>query len=131
MISKIEITGRKNYEVSDELSKYIRAKIGKLDKYMNRHARKTVFAEVKLAEGTSKTKNRNMCEVILHMPGDRLTASESTINMFAAVDIVEAKLKNQLRKVKDKSDKAKKADRKGSFRRIRSMASKDFWGSQN
>jgi len=131
MISKIEITGRKNYEVSEDLTKYIRSKIGKLDKYMSRQVRKSVFAEVKLTEGDTKTKNRNKCEVILHIPGDRVAASEATINMFAAVDIVEAKLKNQLRRRKDKKMRAKKGDRKSSFRRIRSLASRDFWGSQN
>ncbi len=131
MIGKIEITGRKKYEVSDDLAKYIRAKIGKLDKYMTRKARKTVSAEVKLTEGDTKTKNRNKCEVILHVPGDKIAASEATINMFAAVDIVEAKLKNRLRRQKDKKMRQKKGDRKGAFSRIRSRASRDFWGSQN
>ena len=48
MITKIEITGIGDYEVSEDLDKYIRAKIGKLDKYMSRKYRKSVHAEVKL-----------------------------------------------------------------------------------
>lgn len=131
MISNIEITGRNGYEVSDDLEKYVRAKIGKLDKYMTRHARKSVHAEVKLGEEGAKTRRRNKCEVILDMPGDKMIASESTINMFAAVDIVEAKLKNRLRRQKDKLMRSRRGDRKGAFDRIRARASKDFWGSQN
>jgi putative sigma-54 modulation protein len=131
MIKNIEITGRNKYEVSDDLDKYVRNKIGKLDKYMSRQARKNVSAEVKLTEGETKTKNRNKCEVILHIPGDRVTASEATINMFAAVDIVEAKLKNQLRRQKEKSVRKKKGDRKKVFGRIRDKEARDFWGSQD
>ncbi len=131
MINNIEITGRNNYEVSEDLAKYVRTKIGKLDKYMTRQARKSVHAEVKLGESGSKSKNRNKCEAILDMPGEKITASESTINMFAAVDIVEAKLKNQLRRQKEKRMRARKGDRKSAFSRIRARASRDFWGSQN
>ena len=98
---------------------------------MTRQARKNVHAEVKLGEEGGKGANRNKCEVILDMPGEKMVASEQTINMFAAVDIVEAKLKNQLRRRKDKKMRAKKGNRKQSFGRIRNMASRDFWGSQN
>lgn len=130
MISKIDITGI-SYDVSDDLDKYIRSKIGKLDKYIPRSHRKSVFAEVKLSENDSKNQNRNKCEVILHVYGELMTAKESTINMFAAVDIVEAKLKSQLRKYKDKRLQKRKNNRKGAFGKIRGMASKDFWGSQD
>ncbi len=130
MITRIEITGI-SYEVSPDLDKYIRSKIGKLDKYLPRSQRKSVHAEVKLSENDSKNSDRNKCEVILHVYGELMTAKESTINMFAAVDIVEAKLKSQLRKHKDKRLQKRKTNRKGSFSKIRGMASKDFWGSQN
>ena len=36
------------------------------------------------------------------MPQDNITVKESTLNMFAAVDIVEAKLRNQLKKYKER-----------------------------
>lgn len=131
MINNIEITGRNKYEVSEDLEKYVRSKIGKLDKYMTRQSRKNVRAEVKLGEEGGKTKNRNKCEVILDMPGEKMVASEQTINMFAAVDIVEAKLKNRLRRQKDKMERKRKGDRKSAFGRVRKMASRDYWGSQN
>lgn len=98
MISRVDITGI-HYEVGEDLKKYINKKIGKLDRFVPRHARQSLHAEVKLAELKTKT-NRNKCEVILHLPEKQLTATESTVNMFAAVDVVETKLKNQLKKYK-------------------------------
>ena len=100
MITQLEISGLQ-MEVSDELQKYIQKKIGRLDLYMSAHARKTVHAEVKVKEAKSKDKKECICEVVLHLPKETLTAKDSTINMFAAVDVVEAKLKNQLKKYKE------------------------------
>ncbi len=101
MIKKIDISGI-HFEVKDELHKYVVKKIGKLDQYVSRHARLSMRAEVKLKEAKIKTKKECTCEVILHLPNDRITAKETTINMFAAVDIVTAKLKNQLKRYAEK-----------------------------
>jgi putative sigma-54 modulation protein len=100
MIKQIDIVGD-GLELKDDLKKYITKKVGKLDRYIPRHARKSAHAEVKIREVTHKTKNGTYeCEVLLHLPTEQLTAKEATINMFAAVDIVETKLKNQLYKYK-------------------------------
>jgi len=101
MIQNIAITGV-DADVTDELERYINKKIGKLDKYLKREVRDSVRADVKLRESNKSTAKKCTAEVILHIPGTRLTASESTVNMFAAVDIVEAKLQNQLKKHKEK-----------------------------
>jgi putative sigma-54 modulation protein len=101
MIKKMEIEGI-HTEVSEDLRKYVTRKIGKLDKYMPRHARESAHAEVKLKEVTSKKKNQYTCEVILHLPHENIMTKETTLNIFAAVDIVETKLKNQLKKYKEK-----------------------------
>ena len=98
MITQIDITGI-HYEAKDEIKKYVRKKIGKLDRFVPRHARKSIKAEVVLQELKTKS-DRNQCEVILHLPEQILTAKDSTVNMFAAVDIVEKKMKNQLNKYK-------------------------------
>ena len=102
MIKHIAVAGIQT-EVSKDLEKYIQKKIGKLDRHLKKHLRESVRADVKLKESIS-TKNgkKCTCEVILHVDGSRLTATESTLNMFAAVDIVEAKLQNQLKKYKEK-----------------------------
>lgn len=100
MIQKFEINGV-HAVLTDDLKKYITKKIGKLDRYLPRHARESAHAEVFVKEVMIKTKKECVCEVVLHVPGTVITTKESTINMFAAVDIVEAKLKNQLKKYKE------------------------------
>lgn len=105
MIKHIDITAaQKDYVVDETLTKYIAKKIGKLDRHLKRRDRESVRADVKLGESISKKSGKKCtCEVILHLPGTKLTAAESTINMFAAVDIVEQKLQNQLKKHKDRN----------------------------
>lgn len=100
MIQKLEINGVHTV-LTDDLKKYITKKIGKLDRYMPRHARESAHAEVFVKERMIKAKKECLCEVVLHLPSSTITTKEATINMFAAVDIVEAKLKNQLKKYKD------------------------------
>ncbi len=99
MIKKLEINGV-HAVVTDRLHKYVLKKIGKLDTYMTRHVRESAHAEVKLKESKAKDKNQCTCEVIMHLPKEVLRVQETTLNMYAAVDIVEAKLKNQLKKYK-------------------------------
>lgn len=115
MITHIDITGI-HYEVSDDLKKYITKKIGKLDRFVSRHARKTIKADVRLTERKTKT-DKNKCEIIIHLPEQQITAKEATINMFAAVDIVETKLKSQLKKYKGTRG-GDKQDHRGKLRRL-------------
>lgn len=100
MIQKFEISGV-HTELSEDIKKYARKKIGKLDKYMTRNVAKAAHAEVILKEAMRKTRKECTAEVVLHLPHETITTKETTINMFAAVDIVEAKLKNQLKKYKE------------------------------
>lgn len=129
MISNIEVTGI-HFEMDPDLEKYARTKISKLDRYMPRPARRSVRAEVKLIQDRSNKKNKNTCEVVLHLPGGEHMAKESTVNMYAAIDIVETKLRNQLRKYKEKHAQHR-APRKDMLRKFRRLADKDFWGRQN
>lgn len=100
MIKKLEISAQ-HTKLTPELKKYITRKIGRLDRYVSRHTRESVHAEVKLKESKAKDKKQFTCAVVLHLPHEVLDAHETTINMFAAVDIVETKLKGQLKKYKD------------------------------
>lgn len=100
MIASIDITGIK-YNVNDKTQKYVIEKVGKLDKYLPSHARKSVAADVKLREVNRDHGNKYEAEVIIQVPGKVITAKDSTLNMMAAIDIVEAKLVAQLRKYKD------------------------------
>jgi len=100
MIERLEINGI-HTDVGDDLRKYVNKKIGKLDKYIPRRARESAHAEVKLKSANSKGKKQYTCEVILTLPNDVITTKETTLNMFAAIDIVETKLKNQLKRYKE------------------------------
>lgn len=100
MIASIDITGIK-YTVNDKTQKYVMDKVGKLDKYIPSHARRTITADVKLREVNRDHGNKYEAEVILHVPDKTITAKDTTLNMMAAIDIVEAKLIAQLRKYKD------------------------------
>ena len=99
MIASIDITGI-GYEVNDQVRKYVTRKVSKLDKYLPRHARRTVTADVKLRQVNRDHGNKYEAEIIITVPDKRMTAKDSTVNMFAAIDIVEAKLVTQLRKYK-------------------------------
>lgn len=100
MIDSIEITGVK-YDVDETTRKYVTKKIGRLDRYLPRHARKSARAEVKLRQINEAHGNKYEAEVILHVPDAILTAKDSTLNILAAVDIVEAKVVAQLHKYKE------------------------------
>lgn len=102
MIKKLEITGV-HMKVDDKLKTYATRKIGRLDRFIPRKAREAAHAEILIKDNPQqkKSKKEYTCEVILRLPGDTITVSEATMNAFAAVDIVENKLKNQLKKYKE------------------------------
>lgn len=98
---KLEINGV-HTKVDDDLKKYINKKIGSMDRYMNAKVRESAMGEVFIKEKKIKTKKECTCEVVLKLPKETITTKETTMNVYAAVDIVETKLKNQLKKYKDK-----------------------------
>lgn len=100
MIQSIAISGVK-YEPDDQMKRYVMRKIGQLDRFLPRHARKSATVEVKLRQVNRDHGNKYEAEIILTVPDKKLTAKDSTLNMFAAIDIVEHKLASQLRKYKD------------------------------
>lgn len=102
MIRAIEISGIQ-YEVDDTTKRYVAKKIGRLDRYLPRHARKSVTADVKLRQANHDHGNKYEAEVILNLPDKVIMAKDYTVNVLAAIDIVEAKIVTQLRKYKQAS----------------------------
>lgn len=88
-------------DLDAKIQKYVTAKLNKLEKYLPRHARESAHAEVFLKERKIKTRKECTCEVVLHLPKETIRTEETTMNIYAAVDIVEAKLRNQLKKYKE------------------------------
>jgi putative sigma-54 modulation protein len=119
MIKNISMSGLHGYELDEATKRYVRRKIGRLDRYLPRHARKTLHMEVKLKQVNRSHGNKYECDVILRAPHHTLAAKESTVNMLAAVDIVEEKIKNQLKKYKAESTSQRRGARRllGRFRR--------------
>jgi len=100
MITQIKVTGIA-YEVDEATHKYAVKKVGRLDRYLPKHSLKSVTAEVKLAQVDHDYGNKYQAEIILNVPGKVITAKDSTGNILAAVDIVEAKIQAQLREYKE------------------------------
>ncbi len=100
MIASIDITGIQ-YNVSEKMQKYVTDRVGKLDRYVPAHARKSLVADVKLRQVNRDHGNKYEAEIILKVPEKTIIAKDTTMNMHAAIDIVEAKLIAQLRKYKD------------------------------
>lgn len=103
MLKRFEINGVHTV-VDSKLKAYVTKKIGGLDRYLSRHSRISAHGEVILREGEGKSKqaDRYTCEVVLRLPHQTIVIKENAPNMYAAVDIVEAKLKQQLQKYKDR-----------------------------
>lgn len=100
MNKKLEITGV-HYDVDEDIRKYIDKKLTKLFRYAGRKSQDSVRASVKLKQAPSKDKRQSTCEVIMKLPHETITVSETTTNMHASFDVVHMKLKNQLKKYKE------------------------------
>ena len=99
MLNITDITGIK-YEIDEQTRKYAEKRIGRLERYLPRHARKSATAEVKLKQIDKSHGNKYEAEVILFVPDKKLTAKDTSSNILAAIDIIEAKLAGQLRRYK-------------------------------
>lgn len=100
MINRLDIT--QVHATADEaLQKYLRRKIGHLDRFLPRHAQDSAHAEIRLKESKARDKKGSTCEVTLHLPHEVINVSETTVNMYAAVDIVELKLRQRIIKYKE------------------------------
>lgn len=100
MIKQLQISGI-HLEVGDELKRYVAKKIGKLDRFVPRALQESVHVDVKLMSAKAKDKSDRTCEVIVRLPHEQLTVKETTINIYAAIDIAETKLRGQLKRYKE------------------------------
>ena len=116
MIEKIEISGN-GYKIEDPFEKYTKKRIGKLDRYLPRNSKKDVVCKVNVREIGKGDKFE--IAVAMEVPGGKvLAARDECSNVFAGVDLVEAKLMGQIRsyKVEVQSHRQKRS-LKNLFRR--------------
>jgi len=95
MNEQIQITGI-SYEVDEATKRYANKRVERLFRYLPKHAKKSVSAEVKLEQVNHDHGNKYKVEIIINVPGKVITASDSTVNIIAAIDIVDAKIKPQI-----------------------------------
>ena len=100
MIENIDISGS-NYDVEESLQKYVQKRIGKLDRYLPRQNRKDLVAKVVVTQVNRDHGNKYEISATLDIPGGKvLNAKDEASNVFAGVDILEAKLTGQIRRFK-------------------------------
>jgi putative sigma-54 modulation protein len=100
---KSELTAR-NFEIDEKMKEYVQQKIGGLEKYLPRRSREEASANIILENDPSGHEdNRYVCEVVVSVGSTTMVSREATVNFYAAIDIVEAKLKAQLAKYKEKN----------------------------
>ena len=101
MIQRFEVSGV-HVEVTKELKAYVHKKIGKLEDYIPRYARKVARIEVKLKDEKKKSAQQFACEIVMHLPKENLATSAAGASLEAAIDEAEDTLRLQLKKYKEK-----------------------------
>lgn len=100
MIEKIDINGN-DYKVEESFRKYVDKRIGKLDKYLPRGSKKDVICKVVVnGIGKGKTEKYEISAAMELTGGKVIAARDECSNVFAGVDLVEAKLMGQIRRYK-------------------------------
>lgn len=99
-MQQLEITGV-HMQVSDDLRKYITKKMSRLERFAPKAARESMRIVVAVSEAKKRSGKECICEATLHLPHEVFNVKEGTVNIFAAVDITEEKLKQHLRKYKE------------------------------
>jgi ribosomal subunit interface protein len=87
-------------EIDERTRKYVAKKCAKLIDYIPRKSREAAFASVKIEQVNQKNNNKYEAEIVLTLPDKQLVAKDTAPNALAAVDIVEAKLRGQIRRYK-------------------------------
>ena len=100
MIEKIDISGS-NYKVSESFQKYTIKHLGKLDRYLPHSSKKDVVIKVVVTEVNRDHGNKYELSAAMEIPGGKVIASKDECsNIFAGIDIIEAKLTGQIRRYK-------------------------------
>lgn len=94
-----------HFEADDEIKNYATEKIEGLERF----DKEIVLADIHLESAPGDTANvRFLCKVNMEVPGGKVLYAEAKAqDMFAAVDMVEEKLIQQIKKQKQKGSKKK------------------------
>ncbi len=104
MIEKVELSGSNNYKINDNFRKYAIKRIAKLDRYLPRGNKKDVIAKIIISEVNREHGNKYEISTTLEITGGKVIfAKDECSNVFAGIDILEAKLTGQIRRFKIES----------------------------
>lgn len=100
MIEKIEMSGN-GYKIESSFKKYAEKRIGKLDRYLPRGSKKDVVVKLVVSEIGKNKSDKYEISVAMDIPGGKVIAArDECSNVFAGVDLLEAKLLGQIRRYK-------------------------------
>lgn len=105
---KISVKGR-GMTVTKALQEYLEEKMGKVAKIVGNVDR---LEAVFIKQPSKNSGEDHKIEVTLHSPQAVLRAEETTVSMYASIDIAATKLERQARKLKDR--RSRKGQAKGS-----------------
>lgn len=101
---QVQVTFR-NVDSSDAVKQYVADKIGKLEKYLEGPVEANVTLTV--------TKHRHDADVTISAAGFKIHGTETTGDMYSAVDLVADKLEAQVKRYRDKLKKYGRGQRRG------------------
>lgn len=101
-MTKITVVSRDGV-ADDRLRRYILKRLIRLRRFIPREARRDSRITVTVRSLSEGGKTSAECTADLEMVSTELRATEATVNMYASVDIVEAKLRRQLQRAKGKN----------------------------
>lgn len=87
-----------HFTAADHLKDFITKKVNKLDQFYDR----IIEGEVTLKVRDEFKEGNKYAEVVVHVPGQTLVASEHASSFEAAVDVATDKLKTQIKRYKGK-----------------------------
>lgn len=95
----------RNVEPSEAIKEYAREKVGKVQKYLDGPIEANVTVQVQ--------KHRHEVDVNIFAGGLKIHGSETTGDLYSAIDLVMDKLERQLRRYRDKLTNFGRNNRKG------------------
>lgn len=89
------------FNLDKKTKRYVRRKIGRLDRFIPKSDRNGLHAQVTLIENFSQPNEHYVCEIKLHIrPRDLFVKESTVVSMHTAIDQAEATLQRQLGKFK-------------------------------
>ena len=93
------------FEHTDKLQKYVEQKVRDLEKYVPRHDRENSQLAIRITKSTKTKVEAYTCHLELHLPKQKIVATEKVDHSYAALDVTIAELRRQLADYKSKHGK--------------------------